>query len=71
MDASVEVSERAVRRCVELYNRRTAGWVDTCYAADAEGMELPTSATPRGRGGNRSVLRTAPERTPLCFPTAK
>ncbi|MGD0923239.1 MAG: nuclear transport factor 2 family protein [Terriglobia bacterium] len=68
MGASAEVSERAIRRCVELYNRRTAEWVDTCYAVDAEWTELPTPATPRGRGGKRGVLRAAAERALALFP---
>jgi ketosteroid isomerase-like protein len=68
MDASAEVGERAIRRCVELYNRRTAEWVDTCYAVDAEWTELPTPATPRGRGGKRPVLRAAAERALALFP---
>jgi len=68
VDVSAEVSERAIRRCVELYNRRTAEWVDTCYAVDAEWTELPTPATPRGRGGKRAVLRAAAERALALFP---
>ena len=68
MDVSAEVSERAIRRCVELYNRRTVEWVDTCYAVDAEWTELPTPATPRGRGGKRPVLRAAAERALALFP---
>ena len=68
MDANAEVSERAIRRCVELYNRRTAEWVDTCYAVDAEWTELPMPATPRGRGGKRPVLRAAAERVLALFP---
>lgn len=68
MDATTEVSERAIRRCVELYNRRTAEWVDTCYAADAEWTELPTPATPRGRGGKRAALRAAAESALAFFP---
>lgn len=68
MDASAEVSERAIRRCVELYNRRTAEWVDACYAADAEWTELPTPAMPRGRGGKRAVLRAAAEKALALFP---
>lgn len=68
MDTSAEVSERAIRRCVELYNRRTTEWVDTCYAVDAEWTELPTPATPRGRGGKRSELRAAAQSALDLFP---
>ena len=68
MDASAQGNERAIRRCVELYNRRTTDWVDTCYAVDAEWTELPTAATPCGRGGKRSVLHAAAERALALFP---
>jgi ketosteroid isomerase-like protein len=68
MDWSGEASETAIRRCVELYNRRTVEWVDTCYAPDADWTELPTSATPSGRGGKRAELRAAAERALTLFP---
>jgi len=68
VDASAEVSERAIRRCVELYNRCTGEWLDVCYAADAEWTELPTPAAPRGRGGKLAALRSASERALALFP---
>jgi len=68
MDSSAEANERAIRWCVELYNRRTLEWVDTCYAVDAEWTELPTPGLPQGRGGKRTTLRAAAERALALFP---
>jgi ketosteroid isomerase-like protein len=68
MDSSAEANERAIRRCVELYNQRTQEWIDTCYAVDAEWTELPTPGLPHGRGGKRTALRAAAERALALFP---
>jgi len=68
MDSSAEANERVIRRCVELYNRRTLEWVDACYAVDAEWTELPTPGLPHGRAGKRTALRAAAEKALALFP---
>ena len=34
--ATVKQNEQAIRQCVELFNKCTLEWVDTCYAEEAE-----------------------------------
>jgi predicted ester cyclase len=50
-------NEKAIRRCVDLFNQRTLEWVDTCYAEKAEWIELPIAGISRGRQGSRAFLR--------------
>lgn len=52
-------NERAIRRCVDLFNQKTLEWVDTCYAEKAEWIELPIAGISRGRQGDRACLREA------------
>ena len=59
---TAEQNEAAVRRCVDLFNKRTLEWVDTCYAETAEWVELPMPGTPEGRRGTRAILRETAER---------
>jgi ketosteroid isomerase-like protein len=68
MAASDERAEAVIRHCVEVHNRCTAEWVDTCYAADVEWVELPTAAAPGGRRGQRAELRAAAEAARAVFP---
>jgi len=65
---TAEQNEAAARRCVDLFNKRTLEWVDTCYAEAAEWVELPLAGTPKGRRGKRAVLRETAERLLRLFP---
>jgi len=65
---TVEQNEAAVRRCVDLFNKRTLEWVDTCYAENAEWIELPMPGTPEGRRGTCTFLRETAERLLRLFP---
>ena len=61
-------NESAVRRCVDLFNKRTLEWVDTCFAENAEWIELPIPGISRGRQGNRAFLRETAERILRIYP---
>jgi ketosteroid isomerase-like protein len=61
-------SEQAVRRCVELFNKGTLEWVDTCYSKNADWVELPTPTFPQGRRGDRAFLRETAQRVLQLFP---
>jgi ketosteroid isomerase-like protein len=50
-------NERAVRRCVELFNKCSLEWVDSCYAEEADWIELPIPGISTGRHGKRAFLR--------------
>jgi predicted ester cyclase len=50
-------NESAIRRCVELFNKRTLEWVDTCFTEEVVWTELPIAGISRGRQGNRAFLR--------------
>ena len=60
---TTQQNEIAVRRCVDLFNERTLEWVDTCFAENAEWIELPIPGISRGRQGNRAFLRETAEGT--------
>ena len=63
-----EQNEAAARRCIELFNKRTLEWVETCYSPDAEWSELPLPSTPAGQHGDREFLRQVAQRTLAFFP---
>jgi ketosteroid isomerase-like protein len=66
MTNSQEV-ETLARRCIELYNKRSLEWVDTCYAENVEWFELPLPSTPSGQHGNQAFLRNVAARLLSLF----
>jgi ketosteroid isomerase-like protein len=65
---TLQQNESAVRWCVDLFNKRTLEWVDTCFAENAEWIELPIPSISRGRQGNRAFLRETAERILELYP---
>ncbi len=65
---TTEQNEAAARRCIELFNQRTIEWVETCYAPNAEWIELPLPTTPSGRHGDRAFLGQVARRILALFP---
>jgi ketosteroid isomerase-like protein len=63
-----EQNEAAARRCIGLFNQRTSAWVETCFAPNAEWIELPQPATPAGRHGDRAYLGQVARRILDIFP---
>jgi len=61
-------NENAIRRCVDLFNKRTVEWVDTCFAENAEWIELPIPGISRGRQGDRAFLRETAEHILGLYP---
>ena len=66
--SATQQNESAVRQCVELFNKCTLEWVDTCFAAEAEWTELPIPGISRGRQGKRAFLRESAERILSLYP---
>ncbi|MCE5249779.1 nuclear transport factor 2 family protein [bacterium] len=64
----IEQNEAAARRCIDLFNKRTLEWVETCYAPDVEWIELPLPATPGGQHGNRAFFGQVARRILSLFP---
>jgi ketosteroid isomerase-like protein len=60
-------AETLARRCIELFNKRSLEWVDTCYGENVEWFELPLPSTPSGQHGNRTLLRNAARRLLSLF----
>lgn len=50
-------NKRAVLHCVELFNRCTLEWLDSCYADQLEWFELPSPSFPQGRHGDLTSFR--------------
>jgi len=45
-------NKKALLRCIELYNKCSLEWVDTCYSNKLEWIELPKPGSPQGRKGD-------------------
>ena len=65
---TTEQNEAAARRCIDLFNKRTLEWVETCYAPDVEWIELPLPTTPAGQHGDRAFLSQVAQRMLTLFP---
>jgi ketosteroid isomerase-like protein len=65
---SSQDAETLARRCIELFNKRTVEWIDSCYAENVEWFELPLPSTPSGQHGNRAFLRNITQRLLSLFP---
>jgi len=61
-------NERAIRHCVDLFNQCTLEWIDTCYAEEAEWIELPIPGISIGRQGKRAFMREAAGRILRLYP---
>jgi ketosteroid isomerase-like protein len=66
--ATFQHNEQAIRHCVDLFNRCTLEWVDTCYAGTAEWNELPIPGMTQGRHGNRAFLRETARQILRLYP---
>jgi ketosteroid isomerase-like protein len=68
MMMTVESNELAIRHCVDLFNRCTLEYVDACFAANAEWIELPNPGVSAGHRGDRNFLRETAARHLSLFP---
>jgi hypothetical protein len=64
-------NRQAVLHCIELYNKCTLEWVDTCYSDKLEWTELPKPSTPQGRQGNLQFFRESAKQLFGLFPEHK
>ena len=64
-------NKKAVLHCIELFNKCTLEWVDTCYSRRLEWTELPKPGTPEGRKGNFEIFRKSAEQLLRLFPDRK
>jgi hypothetical protein len=64
-------NREAVMHCIELFNKDTLEWVDTCYSKDLEWNEMPTQAAPQGRQGNFQFFRESAAQILKLFPDQK
>jgi len=64
-------NKQALLRCIELHNKCTLEWVDTCYSNKLEWMELPTPSSSQGRQGNFAFYRKSAEQLLNLFPDRK
>ena len=61
-------NKQSVLRCVELFNKCTMEWLDTCYADHLEWTELPWQSFPQGRHGDLSAYRQSAKQALRLFP---
>jgi SnoaL-like domain len=64
-------NKQAVLHCVELYNKGTLEWLDTCYSDKLEWIELSNPVAPHGRHGNFEFYRKSAELVLNLFPDRK
>jgi hypothetical protein len=64
-------NKKALLRCIELYNKCSLEWVDTCYSNKLEWIELPKPGSPQGRKGDFIFFRKSAEQLLKLFPNNK
>ncbi|HTX79835.1 MAG TPA: nuclear transport factor 2 family protein [Longilinea sp.] len=58
----LQQNEAAARRCVDMFNKGNINaWIETCYAKDAQWIELPRQSTPEGQQGGPELIRSSGE----------
>jgi predicted ester cyclase len=68
---SAAENKQAVIKCIELFNKCTLEWVDTCYSDKLDWTEAPRPGTPQGRRGNFALYRKSAEQLLALFPDRK
>jgi len=66
--STIEQNARAIRRCVDLFNKRTSEWIDTCFAENADWIDLPIPGMTKSRQDNRAFLRESAEELLRLYP---
>ena len=61
-------NKKAVSRCIELFNKCTLEWVDTCYSKELVWIEMPTQSFPKGRSGGFETFRNTADQLLRIFP---
>lgn len=64
-------NKQALFRCIELFNKCTLEWVDTCYSKKLDWIELPKPSTPQGRHGDFTLFRASADQVLKLFPDRK
>jgi hypothetical protein len=64
-------NKQAIMRCIELFNKCTLEWVDTCFSKKLEWIELPSASSPQGRKGDFAIYRKIREQGLQVFPDRK
>ncbi len=64
-------NKQALFRCIELFNKCTLEWVDTCYSDKLEWIELPTPGASHGRQGDFTFYRSSAGQRLNLFPDRK
>lgn len=64
-------NKQAILLCIELYNKCTVEWLDTCYSDKLEWIELSNPGAPAGRQGNFEFYRKFAEQVLNLFPDRK
>jgi SnoaL-like polyketide cyclase len=68
---NIAENKAALYRCIELFNKCTLEWVDTCYSKEMTWKEMPSSSFPKGRSGGFTDFRNAHSGILRIFPNRK
>jgi len=63
--------KKLILNCIDLFNKGTLEWVDTCYSRDLEWTEFPSPGFPAGRKGGFAEFREAAFMLLLYYPDRK
>jgi predicted SnoaL-like aldol condensation-catalyzing enzyme len=64
-------NKQAILQCIELYNKCTAEWIDTCYSKKLEWIEYSNPGIPEGRHGNFEFYRKSVTQALNLYPDRK
>jgi ketosteroid isomerase-like protein len=64
-------NKSVVLHCIELYNKCTNEWLDTCYSKNMEWIEFSNPSAPGMRKGNFDFFRKFAEQALTLFPDRK
>ena len=68
---SASKNKQAVLKCIELFNKCTLEWIDTCYSERFDWTEFSNPSIPQGRKGDYSSFREAAKLALRLFPDRK
>ena len=53
---------------IDMHASHQEGWVEACYHADCEWIELPMPGQTQGRSGNAAVMKEAADLSAAAYP---
>lgn len=68
---SAHKNKKSILNCINLFNKCTLEWIDSCYSKKLDWIEFSNPSIPKGRKGDYSAFRTAAKNLLRFFPDRK